>query len=256
MSLRSCPAAYLARLAVAAASLGGLGCAQQGRLLVVVDSDMTVPNELDSVRLIVSRDGRPSVEESFDLAETAFPVRVGVEPIGGSDLVRIEAWGRLRATDVVAAAALVNVVPGPVPTLRLRLDASCRLDVVTCPADETCMYGGCHPVIALDAQALCDPVAQQGCPADHECAVVATSGGGAAAVSQSGCIASLGSGTHSTACADEDDCAAGYTCVDVGGRQTCFAYCELGTGRGCLGGACLSGLEWRVNGVELGLCAE
>ena len=128
------------------------GCTQPGRLLVVVESDIT---DLDVVTLRLRRSSAAEGEVTdFVLSRDPLPLRLGVEPVGGSGLVRIEAVGRvLGGTPVVESDATINVVPGPTRVWRLFLDRACR-GVFVCADDETCVAGECEPVPMVEPEEL------------------------------------------------------------------------------------------------------
>ena len=124
-----------------------LGCTQQGRLVVEVDSNIT---DLDVVTLRVRRSTVAEGESNdFVLSRDPLPLRLGVEPVDGSGLVRIEAVGLRAGPPVVESTATVNIVPGPTRVLRMYLDVRCE-GVLDCADDETCAAGRCEPVLLLE----------------------------------------------------------------------------------------------------------
>lgn len=135
-------------LSVALGALPLVGCAQQGRLLVVVDSNIP---DLDAVSLRVRRSTALEGESTdFALSRDPLPIRVGLEPVGGTGLVRIEAVGVRGGAPVVESTATVNVLPGPTRVYRIYLDASCE-GVLGCAEDETCVRGACESAPVVEA---------------------------------------------------------------------------------------------------------
>jgi hypothetical protein len=126
-------------------------CTQQGRLLVVVDSNIA---DLEVVSMRVRRSSVADGESTdITLARDPLPLRLGVEPIGGSGLVRIEAVGLRGSAPVVESVATINVLPGPTRVWRMYLDARCE-GVLDCADDETCVAGVCESVRVVEPEDL------------------------------------------------------------------------------------------------------
>jgi hypothetical protein len=128
-----------------------VGCTQQGRLLVVVDSNIA---DLSAVSLRVRRSIEPEGESTdFTLSRDPLPLRLGVEPTGGSGLVRIEAVGSRGSAPAVESVATINILPGPTRVWHMYLDARCE-GVLDCAEDETCAEGVCEPVHVVQPEEL------------------------------------------------------------------------------------------------------
>jgi hypothetical protein len=162
-----------------------VACAQQGRLLVVVTSDIPLA-EMDSVVVRVGRDGdssAPREEVPFALGsppgtgEHELPLRVAVEPTGGRGLVRVEAVGRRGSTEIVAARAAVNVRPGPTRRLPLILARDCLM--ASCDPDATCVAGSCEPVRVVEFETLPGVTRDTGVATDSSVTTSDAGGGGA-----------------------------------------------------------------------------
>lgn len=139
-------AALLAALACVLAA-----CTQQGRLVVEVESNI---DDLDLVTMRVRRSAVVEGESNdFVLSRNPLPLRLGVEPVGGSGLVRVEAVGLRAGAPVVESAATINVVPGPTRVWRMYLDARC-VGILDCADDETCVAGVCEPVRVIEPDEL------------------------------------------------------------------------------------------------------
>ena len=135
-----------------------LGCEADGRLLVVVGSDLDVPEELDRVRISVSR----SLGPDDPVTAHDFPVRLeGVDDPGRFELpfslaiaprdddrdspIVVTAEGFAQGaedTPVVTTRRVVSGFPADrVLLLPMFLSRSCV--EVSCPAGQTCADGAC-----------------------------------------------------------------------------------------------------------------
>lgn len=134
------------RAAAALLVLGLVGCSQQGRLLVVVDGDITTRAELDTVEVRVRRSAIADGESTtFVLSRDPLPLRLGVEPVGGAGLVRVEAVGLRDGIPLIGSLAVVNIQPGPTRVLQLYLDGACA-GILECGDGRTCIDGTCQAV--------------------------------------------------------------------------------------------------------------
>lgn len=130
-----------------------LGCSQGPltQILVVTDTDLAVPEELERVRFDVSGPRGNVQSASADLA-SARPARLAlVHREGPLGPFTIEATGELGTGIVVRRSARVAFIPGEVRVLRLALLERC-VDV-RCGEDETCGEQGCRS-IEVDASEL------------------------------------------------------------------------------------------------------
>jgi hypothetical protein len=115
--------------------------------------------------------------------------------------------------------------------------------------------GGVVPGVRTCSRS-CDPIAQSGCAAGLECTFFQERAG-AMRLFRS-CGLSVGTGGVFDPCIDEDDCAPGYACQDLGlgfGPE-CTHWCNVGTGAGCSFGFVCYGFAPAliVGGVEYGVC--
>lgn len=112
------------------------------------------------------------------------------------------------------------------------------------------------PIAGLGlCSALCDAVAQTGCPAGTACFVfpVPSVPDGAVTLG-SACSAPTGLAEGAT-CARPRDCGPGLTCADLGGGLVCAPQCVVG-GAACVSGSCAPySMPVTHLGVEYGVCA-
>lgn len=120
------------------------------QLVVVVDTDLGIPTELDAVRVeVVTPSGeRPEPIRQALSAQGDLPRWVTLVHRGGPlGPIEIEAVGSLAGGDVVRRQASASFVAGQTRTLRLELLRRC-VDV-TCPLGRTCGGDGCRdPAVA------------------------------------------------------------------------------------------------------------
>jgi hypothetical protein len=116
------------------------------QLIVVVDTDLAIPGELDEVRISVTSDRGAMGSERQPLASPALlPLTLSLVA-EGEDLgpVEVVAEGRLDGVLVVSRLARAMLVRGETRMLRLHLVADCV--GVDCGADESCGETGCGPI--------------------------------------------------------------------------------------------------------------
>jgi hypothetical protein len=134
-------------------------CAPRPRteLLVVVDSDLEVPDPLSRLTLSVrfgARELGPFTEvvDPSRREARALPISLAItDRTVGAGTLAITATASNRDGDVVAQTAEVAFVPGEGRALCLRLDLDCV--GIVCPDAETCARGECVPE-AVPADAL------------------------------------------------------------------------------------------------------
>ncbi|UJR79655.1 Hypothetical protein I5071_16930 [Sandaracinus amylolyticus] len=114
-------------------------------LMIVVDTDLRVPEELETIR-IEMRDGQGTMREaSADVAGGApLPVTLGVVSRTTLGPIDVDVIGLRGSAEVVRRSARVEFVQDRTRALRLDLLASCR--AVTCEDGQTCAASGCRPV--------------------------------------------------------------------------------------------------------------
>ena len=136
------------RAALALLALLGLqpGCADDlTQIVLVVESDLEVPEELDGVRITVEGPSAEPIVESYALGPEglSLPLTQGLRPAGDAlGPVRVEVAGLRGEFVVVVQAREATPVAGQTRMLRIMLSASCQS--VSCEADETCAAGSCE----------------------------------------------------------------------------------------------------------------
>ncbi len=201
-----------------------VGCGDATEVLVVTDSDMSIPAEIDSLETVVASPEGVMQRSTADLREQGFPrtlslVHQGDGALGPFD---VSVSGRLGGSVVVSRQAAFTFVEGERRVLVMHLVGSCRTN--SCSGAQTCTENGCQ---SIDA----DLLEWTGSPPTLE-------GGGTA---DSGTPLPDGSPPDGggTCGAGEENCAG--TCVDVSsseihcgrcnnpcrGRETCVdGFCE------------------------------
>ncbi len=134
------------RAGLALGALALLGCSTQTQLVVVVETNLEVPAELDLVEVsVLGPDGVSTVTPQPLEAPGApsFPLTLGVAPSGEAlGPITVTAIGRRAGAEVVRQSATVSaLVPGETRTLHLVLYRSCVGR--DCPAATTCDAAGC-----------------------------------------------------------------------------------------------------------------
>lgn len=165
-----CPFRLALLLLVGAVSLGG--CSNEGRLLVVVESDILVPAPLGQVRVHATRVGDTGVDEHlFDLTAgaepTGFPFSFVVLPRGPGQRVKIRVEGFSAgvtpcvdpgvptgcAPPIVSRIVRSGFSPNTTRVLTIRLASSCLGQVDSCAAG-TCEEGACVAIPYYPAEIL------------------------------------------------------------------------------------------------------
>ncbi|NIW27579.1 MAG: hypothetical protein GWN25_10235, partial [Actinobacteria bacterium] len=133
---------FLALLALVA-----LGCGTDPRteVIVVVDSDLDVPAELDEITIEViapSGDTQSSVATLGD-GEPGLPRTLGLVHTGGSlGPFTVEVTGLQGGSPVVTRGATFQFQPEQTLVLTMHLVRSCT--TIACGAGETCTESGCQ----------------------------------------------------------------------------------------------------------------
>lgn len=123
------------------------GCAPSAtQLVVVVDTDLSIPNELDEVRVGVTRpDGTTETEMLTLASRSALPLTLAVIAEGDAlGPIDVTAEGRLDGAVVVTRAARATLVRGESRVLVMHLLRSC-VGRACVPAALTCTEAGCVP---------------------------------------------------------------------------------------------------------------
>ncbi len=141
---------------IALAALLGAGCGEDlTELLVVADSNLGVPGEIDTVRIEVSGTvGGPQTSTgrlSGGTDPRGLPRTLALVHDGGKlGPIDVRAQVLLGSTAVLERSARVQFVEGQIRVLRLDLDRDCL--GVMCGADMTCARGTCRSVIVPDGE--------------------------------------------------------------------------------------------------------
>jgi hypothetical protein len=135
------------RLALAwVAAACAAGCASpRTEILLVVDSDLAVPAQIDHLAIRADGDVDAGFEQTYDLTQraTALPFSLGlVSKDGAARPLHVVVTALAGATPVVTRSASTMFVAGAVRVLSLDLLAACR-GVVCADAGETCVAGAC-----------------------------------------------------------------------------------------------------------------
>jgi hypothetical protein len=127
------------------------GCAaSRTELVVVVDTDFTLPSEVDAFHITVTRpNGTMADEMQVVTGRADMPLTLGVvadgDALGPIDVVAEALHG---GTHVVSRNARVTLVRGETRVLIMYLVRACVAQ--TCPSDQTCTEHGCAPRMVGD----------------------------------------------------------------------------------------------------------
>jgi hypothetical protein len=121
-------------------------------LMVVVESDLSIPAELDTIRIdVLGPQGETRMSTGTLSSATNLPATVGLEYRSGAlGPLSVQVLGQRQGTTVVQRQADVDFVRGEVRILRMRLDRACV--GMTCPG-QTCAAGVCR-VVRVEASEL------------------------------------------------------------------------------------------------------
>jgi hypothetical protein len=114
-------------------------------IVVVVDTDMDVPADIERVDVVAIRGGDTERLASRSLDGATVPTVAVLRHEGGPlGPVEVTAIGRRGGAEVVSNEAAVSFVAGEQIVLELPLVGSCRSRM--CGANETCDHTGCRPI--------------------------------------------------------------------------------------------------------------
>lgn len=124
-------------------ALLAVGCTDLTEILVVVRSDLSIPEEIDGVRVEVT--GTETMTANGALqgpGAQGFPRTVGIVRSGGRNgPLTIRATATLLGAEVVTRSATTAFVSGQTRVLALSLNRSCA--GVVCRSGQTCAFGDC-----------------------------------------------------------------------------------------------------------------
>ena len=115
---------------------------QRTALVVEVDSNLTVPGELDKIDIAVTANGKTQHMPYSMINGSTLPLRTAlVEATDSPGTLDIVATGLLNGNPVVHEEAVVGFIEGQASLLKLFLAAECRVDPCIDPTT-TCATGG------------------------------------------------------------------------------------------------------------------
>lgn len=120
-----------------------VGCDDEAtQLIVVVDTDLAVPGEVDGVTFDVTGSGATASTTASLSAGSALPLTLALEPEGAAGPVEIRVTGTLGGSDVVEQVVDTEFLSNQRRIVNVFLSAACiGLD---CGAGNTCVGGTCR----------------------------------------------------------------------------------------------------------------
>lgn len=138
------------RWALLAVLVASCGSEELTQLMVVIDTDLQVPGELDEIAIEILGPAGDRKNAEAPVVADDLPMRLAVVHRGGPlgpVTVKVEGLGVLpdgRRGALIQRRAVVDFVEGEVRVLRMDLLRECR--GMVCGSDETCAEGGeCRP---------------------------------------------------------------------------------------------------------------
>ncbi len=292
-SRRRLPTAALLGVLLVVAGIGGAGCAGAGG----AEKDSAVGDDDVDADTSNTPDADTSSTPDADTSATADAGTIDADPVGTPDaaptcspcqLVAQCGCGNMEACDLGGAnpaqgtTACRPVLVGGTTTSTCNASSSCAAGYAClgggagqqscnryCSSDTDCQGGGGKCVIEVTSagtpipgvkvcSAKCDPFTAMGCPTAWACHAYSDA---AEAKNFSACVVPGAGGDGATCAGGDAQCAAGFTCVNVGGQNRCKKYCDKGDGNpGCPGGQTCVGLVDAANqplvvdNVTYGVC--
>ncbi len=140
----------VARVLTVWLALACLSCGEASltQVVLVVDSDLAVPAELDEIDVTITRPGGATEFATALLGPgDSLPRTLTLVPETQVDQsVRVDIVARHARTFLLQRSARFAFMPGESAILRLTLIAACQS--ISCEADETCGETGCEPIDA------------------------------------------------------------------------------------------------------------
>jgi hypothetical protein len=225
-------------------------CHRPTELVVIVDSDLAVPEQMNAVSVtITGPSGTPVVaDHPLDQAGLAgLPLTLGVSPSGDAlGPVDVEVRGMLAGSSVVTRSARTTLIRGESLALYMFLARDCM--GVICDADETCTENGCAPAL-IDAATLPPWTGSIASPdAGADASVSSDGGGGGGDGGDGGGDAGMPPPTCETGanCDDSVDCTMDVCADDVCTHLPDDALCTAGP----------DGVCDPINGCQYSECTE
>lgn len=144
---RSAVVARCAAVAVALALAAGCSASAPTRIVVIVESDLAVPERLDAVRFTIDATaigGAVQAREVSSLRPESLPLVLPVvHEAGGEGPITVRVAGLHAGAEIVERSARLSFVPGRAIALRVRLEAACAWRERPCDGAKTCVRGAC-----------------------------------------------------------------------------------------------------------------
>lgn len=132
-------------LALALALATGCGSDPLTEIVVVSDTDLAIPGELDTIRIRVHGDPDRTEEALARVGDGApRPATLGLVSSSGQGTLEVAVIGELDGAEVVRRTARVAFQPGRVLALRMDLLRSCLASA--CGEGQTCGERGCRAI--------------------------------------------------------------------------------------------------------------
>lgn len=120
------------------------------QIVLVVESDLAVPAELDGVRVAVRGPSGRTVVEDHPLGPEgiSLPLTMGLRPAGALGPVQVRVTGLLAGSVEVVQVREATAIAGETRMLRVVLSRECRF--VSCEEEQTCIEGVCsNPLVPV-----------------------------------------------------------------------------------------------------------
>jgi hypothetical protein len=129
-------------------AITAIGCGDATEVLVVTDSDMSIPAEIDSLETVVVSPEGTMQRSAADLSAQGFPRTLSLVHEGNGALgpFDVSVSGRLGGSVVVSRQAAFTFVEGERRVLVMHLVGSCRTN--SCSGAQTCTENGCQSINA------------------------------------------------------------------------------------------------------------
>lgn len=123
------------------------GCKDRTELMIGVATDLRAPDTLDGARLVVSREGVPVHDVSWDITGSSIPENLpgsyGIFSDGDELQVDVSLQGFKNGDAILDRRALVTFIEGRTLFFRMTLVAGC-VDRTDCSDNQSCIEGSCQ----------------------------------------------------------------------------------------------------------------